>query len=183
MHPMTLCTGQNGCGCSIVSASLAITGSGGSGDPWTVEITDGVRTAYTPALTASTTNPTLGSTGTATGHYVRTGDLVLVGFAFTFGGTGISSGSGTYTISLPVTPQVLGSSSAQGMGQGLVRVHDATGAVARELKGLALGGGVQLWAMDLATYTAPVAAITNSTIGITFNSGDALAGQVVYPAP
>jgi hypothetical protein len=180
---VTLCSGQNGCGCSIVSATLNINGSGGSGDPWSIEIADGVRTAYTPALTANTTNPNLGSTGTATGYYVRTGDLVLAVFNFNFAGAGISSGSGTYTISLPVTPYAVGSSpSSQGLGQGLVRVHDATGAVARELKGLALGGGVQLWTMDPAAYAAPVAAITNSTIGITFAAGDAIAGQVVYPA-
>lgn len=34
---MTLCSGVTGCGCSIESASLTITGSGGPGDPWTIE--------------------------------------------------------------------------------------------------------------------------------------------------
>ena len=34
---MALCTGTTGCGCALQSASLVVSGSGGPGDPWTVE--------------------------------------------------------------------------------------------------------------------------------------------------
>lgn len=73
-----------------VLAELAALGSGGS---WGT---------YTPALTASTTNPNLGSTGTASGLYFQLGKMVLFVAEFKFNGSGVSVGSGTFAISLPV---------------------------------------------------------------------------------
>ena len=59
---------------------------------------------YTPAVTASTTNPTMGTTGLIqTGDYNRIGKTILGRFNITFG-TGMTAGSGTYNISLPVPP-------------------------------------------------------------------------------
>lgn len=73
--------------------------SGGSTDftyiPWTT---------YTPTLTASTTNPTLGSGSTVFGSYSQVGKIVTVKFMFIFGSSGTNAGSGTYRVSLPVTP-------------------------------------------------------------------------------
>lgn len=60
--------------------------------------------AWTPVLTGSTTNPNLGSTGTAVGKYFRWGRFVVARFRLTFGGTGISAGSGQWHVSYPVTP-------------------------------------------------------------------------------
>lgn len=62
------------------------------GDPWT---------AYTPVLTASTTNPTLGSGSVATGRYLKAGRDVRGTFDITFGSSGVAAGSGTYRISVP----------------------------------------------------------------------------------
>lgn len=62
------------------------------GNAWTV---------YTPVLTASTTDPTLGS-GMGVGGYVQAGKLVLFRATITFG-SGMTAGSGTYWVSLPVT--------------------------------------------------------------------------------
>lgn len=58
-------------------------------------------TSYTPTLTASTTNPTLGTGGTATGYYHRAGHVISVWFNITFG-TGMTAGSGTYIIAQPL---------------------------------------------------------------------------------
>lgn len=58
-------------------------------------------TSYTPLLTASTTNPTLGTGSLATGAYALWGDAVYYLFRFRFG-TGAAAGSGTYRVSLPV---------------------------------------------------------------------------------
>lgn len=58
-------------------------------------------TAYTPALTASTTNPSLGA-GTAEGRYLRVGNWLFGTIAVQFG-AGMSAGSGQYFISTPVT--------------------------------------------------------------------------------
>jgi hypothetical protein len=57
--------------------------------------------SYTPALTASTTNPTLGNS-TVTGNYVRYDQLYIVHVTLTIGST-FSVGSGTYYLSLPVS--------------------------------------------------------------------------------
>lgn len=62
-------------------------------------------TAWTPVLTASTTNPNLGSTGTSTGTYIKIGKTVFWSACFQAGGTGISAGSGTYKITMPTTPK------------------------------------------------------------------------------
>lgn len=68
-------------------------------------------TAWTPALTG-TTNPVLGTGGSATGRYTRLGKTVLCSGRITFGTTGQSFGTGTIAVSLPVaanlTPGTLG---------------------------------------------------------------------------
>lgn len=65
-------------------------------------------TSYTPSLTASTTNPNLGSTGSTSGAYMQIGKMVYGRAKFTFGGTGISAGSGVYYLSLPISSAVAG---------------------------------------------------------------------------
>lgn len=62
---------------------------------------------YTPALTAATTNPTLGSGGAfeQKGRYVQIGHLVVVKINIRFGSSGAAAGSGTYSVSLPVTAE------------------------------------------------------------------------------
>ena len=63
---------------------------------------------WTPALTASTTNPNLGTTGTITGRYGRINKTYYGIAQFTFGGTGISAGTGFYYVSTPATAQAAG---------------------------------------------------------------------------
>jgi len=53
--------------------------------------------AYTPALTATVTNP---NPSAKAGHYLRVGNLVVCAYLFTCGTT---VGSGDYMVSLPVT--------------------------------------------------------------------------------
>jgi len=71
-------------------------------------------TAYTPSWTASTTNPVLNN-GTLVGRYRRpTGaDLVIVEVRLTIGST-TTFGSGTYWISVPVTPSATATLNAAG---------------------------------------------------------------------
>lgn len=63
---------------------------------------------WTPALTGSTTNPNLGSTGTITGRYGRINKTYYGIGSFSFGGAGISAGTGFYFVSLPATAQAAG---------------------------------------------------------------------------
>ena len=68
-------------------------------------------TAYTPTLTASTTNPT---NWTQTGYYARVGKLVIAKGTLTAGGA-MTAGSGTYRIALPVNAQTaLGNAVLEG---------------------------------------------------------------------
>lgn len=56
---------------------------------------------YTPALTASVSNPTLGTGSVRQGLYVRRGPEVTVFFKIAFGSSGAAAGSGLYRVSLP----------------------------------------------------------------------------------
>jgi hypothetical protein len=77
------------------------------GDPWT---------AYTPVLTATTTNPTLGTGSSQLGRYVAAGKWITYQYRITFGTSGTAAGSGTYLISLPVAPATPVSNAYVGTG-------------------------------------------------------------------
>lgn len=57
---------------------------------------------YTPLLTAATTNPNLGATGTTVGRFLSIDNLVLAWGNISWSGTGVAQGSGSYRISLPL---------------------------------------------------------------------------------
>lgn len=60
-------------------------------------------TAFTPVLTASTTNPTLGTGSSRVGYYRYIGPkLVWFTVDITFGTSGVNAGSGIYSVSLPL---------------------------------------------------------------------------------
>lgn len=61
----------------------------------------GEQDTYTPALQATTTNPTLGSGATTTADYILRNGFVRVGFTIQFGTSGTAAGSGTYRVTLP----------------------------------------------------------------------------------
>src|SRR5688572_17632849 len=91
-----------------------------------------LETSYTPALTASTTNPTLGTGSGQQGRYYRdpiTG-LVWGQARIAFGTSGTNAGSGTYRISLPTAVDNLSGSGVSGnadvMGFGIVRDSSAS---------------------------------------------------------
>lgn len=62
----------------------------------------GAWTSYTPVLTASTTNPTLGTGSTQAGAYTQIGKTVHFRARIVFGSSGVNAGSGYYAVSLPV---------------------------------------------------------------------------------
>ena len=66
-------------------------------------ITSGAWTSYTPVLTASTTNPTLGTGSTQEGAYAEFGKLIVFRVYIQFGTASVNAGSGFYSVSLPVT--------------------------------------------------------------------------------
>ena len=57
---------------------------------------------WTPALTASTTNPTLGTGSSQTGRYGRINKIVIGQGQISFGTAGVAAGNGFYYVSAPV---------------------------------------------------------------------------------
>ena len=79
--------------------------------------------SFTPTLTASTTNPTLGTGSTSSGRYGQTQKTVRGYFDITFGTSGTAAGSGTYNIALPVSA----SSNYNGQSIGRATLFDSSG--------------------------------------------------------
>ena len=86
---------------AITSAKI-VDGTVAIGDLATPVGNFGAWTAYTPTLTASVTNPTLGTLGTATGHYAQIGKTVIARWRIYVGHTTQGAGSGLYYVALPV---------------------------------------------------------------------------------
>jgi hypothetical protein len=58
---------------------------------------------YTPALTATSSSPNVGTGATRQGRYIREGRRVTAEVIIKFGTSGVSAGNGFYEVSLPVT--------------------------------------------------------------------------------
>jgi hypothetical protein len=95
-----------------------------NGSTWQdVERTDAASitetySAWTPALTASAGNPTLGSGSSTQGRYFQNGKHVVGYGSIIFGSSGVAAGSGDYQISLPATARTSTNSDMNMMGQG-----------------------------------------------------------------
>ena len=76
----------------------------------------GTWTTWTPTLTASTTNPTLGTGSITAGRYVQNGKVVTAVAYIQFGSSGAAAGTGSYRVSLPVNATAY--TRSYGMGSG-----------------------------------------------------------------
>ena len=95
----------------LVADSTASTGL-----KWATQAGFGTWASWTPSLTASVTNPTLGTGSVAAGRYVQNGKVVTAVAYFAFGTSGVSAGSGGYRCSLPVNAVSYTQSFAAGSG-------------------------------------------------------------------
>ena len=92
--------------------------------------------SYTPALTATVTNPTLGSSPVQDGRYAQHGKLI-VGNARIVLGSSSSAGSGSYRVSLPVA------ASSNLAATGLIGAGSTVGTwIARDFSGSTAASGV-----------------------------------------
>lgn len=87
-------------GGTAIPAGYQVTGTGVSS---VANIGPSTTSAFTPVLTASVSNPTLGNS-TLAGEYEVDGDYCIYRGKLTVGST-FSAGSGTYRFSLPFTPK------------------------------------------------------------------------------
>lgn len=75
-----------------------------------------VSESYTPALTAVTTNPTLGTGSSAVATYQQLQKMAFVRGAIFFGSSGAAAGSGAYRISVPSAISIKSDQSPIGYG-------------------------------------------------------------------
>jgi len=132
----------------------------------------GSWTSYTPTLTATTTNPNLGSTGTATGHYTQIGKLVVANFKVTFSGTGIDGGSGTYRIAAPVTAATFMNDAGLLIGTG--RINNGSGFIcAFRFASTAV--------IEILYQTTGLGVVSNS-LPASWDANEYIRGQITYEA-
>ena len=129
-----------------------------------------VWASYTPALTGSVSDPTLGTGSSVVGRWMRLGDLGIVFARINFGTSGTAAGSGNYRISLPFT---VGASQITIQG-GLTILEDNSASDAFSAAGYGIAGQAyaqmylaQATTTGLVTHAVPFAWAANDIIAAT----------------
>jgi hypothetical protein len=131
----------------------------------------GTYTTYTPVLTASVTNPVLGTGSFASGNYATINKICVGAGQIYFGSSGASAGSGEYKISLPLAGE--GGSNVVGSG----KLRDASAGFVAYLLSFAYDGtasrmGIQWGSGNALNVTA--------ASPITFGASDQISFNFVY---
>lgn len=154
------------------------------GSTWQPGIGDGAGgTGPTPVLTAASVNPNMGSTGTSTWEWWMLGDWAVGQMIFTWGGTGVTTGTGELIIPLPVACAAFGSPSASRpvpLGAGILRdASAAAGSNAFDVTLVTQGGGASVarLAYHGATGNARATGSTPITLGA---AGDTIKIDFAY---
>ncbi|WP_242892419.1 hypothetical protein [Actinomadura litoris] len=125
-------------------------------------------TSYTPVLTATTTNPTLGTGSVREGAWYRNGRMVVVRANIKMGTSGVSAGSGTYRVSVPVVAKTLTIGNHQGSCENFDdSANDAHDGVCR-ITGGTSWNTVELIVNDVVwTSSSPFVLAANDYLGFT----------------
>lgn len=145
-----------------------------TGIKWASAAASETYTAWTPALTASVTNPTLGSGSNAQGRYFQNGKHVVGYGSISFGSSGVAAGSGGYQVSLPVTARTGVNNDMNLMGTGYIYDSSASAVVPV----IMVGGNTGIAVMRTTTAGAQV---TNA-VPFTWSTGDILIFHFDYEA-
>ena len=138
----------------------------------------GEWTSYTPVLTASVTNPTLGTGGSSVGEYARIQNFIFYRFTITFGTVGVNAGSGSYFVSLPVTATAIGNFYTASVGQ--TSFFDSSANTPYFANGWQ-ASTTNLQLLYQTGFNGAVAGITNVT-PVTPAANDVISGYVIYKA-
>ncbi len=137
----------------------------------------GAFTSYTPTLTASGSNPTLGTGSTAAGKYLQVRKTVIAQFQIIFGSS-MATGSGTYYVSLPVTAST--TNPYRHIGEGYFYDSSAS-ALLRPALTLP-NNGTKVRATYPATWPTGTETSVAHAVPWTWAQSDQLNGFVVYEA-
>lgn len=129
--------------------------------------------SYVPTLTASTTNPTLGSGSVASATYKISGNQVFYDFLIQFGSSGVNPGSGYYRPTVPLAGVWYGSIS-QALGKIYDYSTDTSKYIVNEFFVIASSDKFR-FLIDVLTGVS----VTNASPW-TWSSYDSLGGSIVY---
>ena len=116
-------------------------------------------TSFTPSLTASTSNPSYGTSPTRAGRYTRIGSLIIGQSQIQFG-TGMGTGSGTYRFGLPVTTSV----GQAGMPCGFAQLFDSSANAIANVTCVMNSGGTYMEMWYPASWpSGALTTVTNTT--------------------
>jgi hypothetical protein len=141
-------------------------------------------TTYTPQLTASTTNPTLGSGSVAQGRWQRAGRIIACQFYIKFGSSGTAQGVGLYRVSLPVTSAPAASAPTRtssfpaGVGWGF------NGAANLQYAGVELaaaGPGGIVDRVEFRVFSSPLTVFTDA-VPFVWGANMEITGSLTYEA-
>lgn len=138
----------------------------------------GEWTSYTPVLTASTTNPTLGTGSTVIGSYVQIKNVVIYRFYIGFGTSGVNAGSGFYYVSLPVTASQFGNFFSASSGQ--TAFYDSS-ANSIYFANAWMDTSARISIIYQQTFNGPMLNVTNS-VPVTAAANDVISGYMIYQA-
>lgn len=149
----------------------------------------GIQT-YSPALTASTTDPNLGGDGSIEGTYIISSGLIYVWLIALFGTSGVSPGSGTYRFSLPfpidtnLYPSNFTSGLAKGITLGPAVMRDQS-AASNSINAAAVqdlsGSPTPNQLVNLATDPNASGALVTEADPWPWGNGDAISiGPIIY---
>jgi len=149
-----------------------------TGTVWRV-LEEGVQT-WTPTLTATVTNPTLGGSGVLEGHYIRHGRLLTVWARVRFqvsppGET--APGEGVYIVSLPFASTGVLASTGNALGSAIGSGHlrrDSDGGLNRTI-------GVQLRSSTSVQFMASSNGWLTHASPWSWTNGDQIAFTATYP--
>lgn len=145
-------------------------------DAWQDVVALGAWQTYTPTLTATTTNPTLGTGAIQTGRYTRMGRTIMGRVFIQFGsGGGAAAGSGNYIVSLPVAARSSAADTIQTIGGGAVFDNDVSAYYLIEVHTPTAGGTTTNLAVETATL------VTNSS-PFTWAASDFISFDFMYEA-
>jgi len=145
--------------------------------------------AHTPALTAATTDPVLGTGGFARAYWTQFGSLIVTWGQIRFGTSGTSAGSGAYRIRLPVNVDTdvnhWSGFTARGHAIGTCNLYDGTNQLFGWVRRGGATGGIDFlnfFVLNPAAsgYTTAIVQVTHA-VPWAWGANMELAWSVTYP--
>ena len=134
-----------------------------------------VAEAYTPALTAVTVNPTLGTGSFAEGRYQLIQKRAFVEGAIYFGSSGAAAGTGAYRISVPSAVSIKSNNAPIGFG---LFYDSSAGFVFYPMQAFYISATTFALTVSSPAYTA--ASVLSSTVPVVPANSDQIRFTLCY---